>query len=84
LWSAGATPAGWDTVTFYVDIDATLVTAHSDRELAAETFAAFLGHGCQGDEVVVSGSQVTGQTCWGSSTRLPRASSRNTKASTPL
>ena len=45
LWSAGAAPAGWDDVAevAYVDIDATLVTSHSDKELAAGTYKGGFG-----------------------------------------
>jgi DDE family transposase len=45
LWSAGATPVGWDdqAMPAYIDLDATLVTAHSDKELAAGTYKGTFG-----------------------------------------
>ena len=45
VWRLGATPAGWDDVTqpVYVDIDATLVTAHSEKDRAAGTYKGGFG-----------------------------------------
>jgi hypothetical protein len=47
LWGLGAAPPGWDdpTVAAYLDLDATLVTAHSDKEQAAGTYKG--GYGFQ-------------------------------------
>jgi hypothetical protein len=45
VWRLGATPEGWDdpTVPVYVDIDATLVTAHSEKDGAAGTYKGGFG-----------------------------------------
>lgn len=45
VWQLGATPHGWDdpTIPAYVDIDATLVTAHSDKDGAAGTYKGGYG-----------------------------------------
>jgi hypothetical protein len=45
LWDLGAAPASWDdpTVPVYVDIDATLVTAHSEKDRAAGTYKGGFG-----------------------------------------
>jgi DDE family transposase len=47
LWGLGAAPPGWDdpAVVAYVDLDATLVTAHSDKEQAAGNYKG--GYGFQ-------------------------------------
>jgi hypothetical protein len=45
VWRLGATPPGWDEATApaYIDLDATLVTAHSDKEQAAGTYKGGYG-----------------------------------------
>jgi hypothetical protein len=45
VWRLSATPTGWDdpTVPVYVDIDATLVTAHSEKDRAAGTYKGGFG-----------------------------------------
>lgn len=45
VWGLGAAPPGWDdpTVAAYIDLDATLVTAHSDKEQAAGTYKGGYG-----------------------------------------
>jgi hypothetical protein len=45
VWRLGAPPAGWQNVTVpvYVDIDATLVTAHSEKDRAAGTYKGGFG-----------------------------------------
>lgn len=45
VWRLGATPEGWNdpTTPVYVDIDATLVTAHSEKDRAAGTYKGGFG-----------------------------------------
>jgi hypothetical protein len=45
LWGLGAAPPDWDdpTVAAYLDLDATLVTAHSDKEQAAGNYKGGFG-----------------------------------------
>jgi hypothetical protein len=45
VWAAGATPPGWDDPASpaYVDLDATLLTAHSDKEQAAGNYKGGYG-----------------------------------------
>lgn len=45
VWSLGAAPAGWDDPSrpAFVDIDATLITAHSDKDRAAGNYKGGYG-----------------------------------------
>ena len=45
VWGLGATPPGWDdpTKAAYVDLDATLLTSHSDKAQAAGTYKGGFG-----------------------------------------
>ena len=45
VWQLGAAPDGWDdpTIPVYVDVDATLVTAHSEKDRAAGTYKGGFG-----------------------------------------
>lgn len=45
VWALGGAPSDWDDATTpaYIDLDATLVTAHSDKECAAGTYKGGFG-----------------------------------------
>lgn len=45
VWSVGGAPPGWDDprVPVYVDLDATLITAHSEKDQAAGTYKGGFG-----------------------------------------